>query len=61
MVEGVIWKIAKRRDTRNKHKFVEWKDIIPKTSIILFDFELTSTGRLRKATTEHLQKLYSEN
>ena len=34
-------------------------EVIPKASIILYDFELTATGHNKKATIEHLQKLYT--
>ena len=47
------------RRERQKKK-VPWTDWIPKTSILLFDFELTKTMRLRKATVEHLKNIYSE-
>jgi len=33
---------------------------LPKSCITLFDFELTSTKHLRKATIEHLRKAYSD-
>ena len=54
------WKVSKQRDPRNKRKMIDWKDTIPKTSIILFDFELTATNHLRKRTVEHLKKTYTE-
>ena len=50
------WKGAKRRDPHNKRKLIDWTDTIPKASIILFDFELTSTNHLRKKSIEHLKK-----
>ena len=54
------WKGAKQRDPQNKRKLVDWTDTIPKASIILFDFELTSTNHLRKKTIEHLKNTYAE-
>ena len=54
------WKVACHRDLQNPRKMVDWKDILPKSCIILFDFELTSTKHLRKATIEHLRKAYSD-
>ena len=36
----------------------QWSDWVPKDSIILFDFELTATNRLRKTTAEHLKRKY---
>ena len=53
------WKVARHRDPQNRRKMVDWKDILPKSCIILFDIELTSTNHLRKATIEHLRKAYS--
>lgn len=51
------WKVARHRDPQNRRKMVDWKDILPKSCIILFDFEqLTSTKHLRKAMIEHLRK-----
>ena len=32
------WKVAKRKEGR---ALVEWTDTVPKTSVILYDFELT--------------------
>jgi len=50
------WKIAKRKEGRT---IVDWTDTVPKSAVILFDFELTSTNRLRKATIQHLKDTYS--
>ena len=41
-------------------KKVEWRDSIPKTSVILYDFELTKTKHLRKATITHLKRAYEQ-
>ena len=54
------WRVAKQSDPRNKRKMVDWTDTIPKASIILFDFELTTTNHLRKRSIEHLKKAYAE-
>ncbi len=54
------WKEAKVQDPITRRKKIDWKDTVPKSSIILFDFELTSAGNLRKATIEHLKKAYDE-
>jgi len=51
------WKTAKRKQGRY---MVEWKDTVPKSSIILFDFELTPANKLRKATVQHLKDAYSK-
>ena len=53
-------RVTKQRDPRNKRKMVDWTDTIPKASIILFDFELTTTNHLRKRSIEHLKKVYAE-
>ena len=54
------WKIARHRDPKNKRRLVDWTDIVPKSSILLFDFKLTSKNHLRKSSVEHLKKIYSE-
>ena len=46
------WKIAKKKEGRN---LIDWTDTIPKSSLILFDFQLTKSNRLQKATVEHLK------
>ena len=50
------WKI---RDPENRRKIIDWVDTIPKNSIILFAFELTQKGHLRKCTVAKLQEEYS--
>ena len=54
------WRVAKHLDPKNRRKMVEWKDRIPKASVILYDFKLTATNHLRKATINHLKKAYLE-
>ena len=51
------WKVAKKRERRT---LVDWVDTVPKSSVILFDFQLTKTNRLRKATIEHLKEEYTK-
>ena len=53
------WRVVKQLDHNNHRKKFEWKDIIPKSSIILFEFKLTSNNHLRKLTVDHL-KTYLE-
>ena len=53
------WKTARQIDPRNRRKKIDWTDIIPKASVLLFAFEFTSTNRLRKTTVEHLKKKYA--
>ena len=48
------------QDAENKRKKVPWTDWVPKESIILFDFTLTQTNRLRKSTVNHLKSKYDE-
>ncbi|XP_064397846.1 uncharacterized protein LOC135344551 [Halichondria panicea] len=54
------WKVARRQDPENKRKRIEWEDSVTKSSILLYDFQLTSTGHLRKKTIEHLKSVYQE-
>ena len=51
------WKVAKKKEGCT---FVDWADTVPKSSIILFDFQLTKTNRLRKATIQHLKVAYTK-
>ena len=51
------WKPWRLRQGRTS---VDWEDEIPKSSILLYDFELTQSGHLRKRTIEHLKSAYSE-
>jgi len=54
------WRVAKQLDPKNHRKKFDWKDIIPKSSIVLFDFKVTSNIHLRKLTVDHLKKTYLE-
>ena len=49
----LCWKVAKRKEGRT---LVDWADSVPKSSILLFNFQLTKTNRLRKAIIEHLKE-----
>ena len=49
------WKAAKKKEGRT---IVDWTDTVPKSAVILFDFKLTTTNRLRKATIQHLKETY---
>ena len=49
------WKVAKKKEGRTT---VDWTDTVPKSAVILFDFQLTATNRLRKATVQHLKETY---
>ena len=48
------WKPCKKRSWR---QFVNWEDAVSKSSIILYDFELTKT-HLKKSTVSHLKEIY---
>ena len=50
------WKPWKIRDPSNRRKIIDWTDTIPLSSIILFAFELTKTGHLRKKKLVNLKK-----
>jgi len=54
------WRVAKQPDPKNRRKMFDGKDIVPKSSIVLFDFKLTSNNHLRKLTVNHLKKAYLE-
>ena len=53
------WHIARQRDPANRRKMVDWTDTLPRESILLFAFELTSSKHLRKPTISHLKNTYS--
>ena len=52
------WKPAK---VRNGRQWEDWVSTVHTSSIILYDFKLTSTGRLRKTCVHHLKRKYEEN
>ena len=54
------WRVAKQLDPKNRRKKFDWKDIVPKASIILFNIKLTSNTHLRKLTVDRLKKTYLE-
>ena len=41
-------------------KNVAWEDSVPRSSILLYDFELSTAGRLRKPTVGHLKEAYKQ-
>ena len=47
------WKLQRGK------KVVPWEDTIPKGPIILYDFQLSAKGDLRKTTIEHLKASYN--
>ena len=54
------WRVAKQLDPKNRRKKFDGKDIVPKSSIILFDFKATSNNHLTKLTVDRLKKAYLE-
>ena len=52
--------MAKQLDPKNHKKKFDWKDIVPKSPIILFDFKPTSNNNLRKLRVDHLKKTHLE-
>ena len=55
-----LWKPWKVRDATNRRKVVDWVDRIPKVSILLFGFTLTTTKHLRRKTIERLKEEYNK-
>lgn len=49
------WTPAKRKEGR---QWVEWIDEVSKEHIILFDFTLTGSGKLRSHSVRHLKQHY---
>ena len=49
------WDVLKKREGR---VYTEWIEEVPKDDVLLFDFELTSSGKLRSATVTELKRVY---
>ena len=49
------WSICKRREGQ---RYIEWQEEVPKESVVLFDFQLTSSGKLRTVTVRELKRIY---
>ena len=49
------WAVCKRREG---HSNVEWTEEVQKAAVVLFDFQLTRTGKLRSATVRELKRVY---
>ena len=44
----------------DRRRKVDWKDNLTKSSILLYDFELTKTKHVRNASIEYLTKIYQQ-
>ena len=44
------WHPTKQQDPEDMSNVIDWTDVVPKSSIILYNFTLTSTGYWRKST-----------
>lgn len=51
------WTVMKVKAKRGN---IEWKDSVPKCSIILYGFELTKGHKLRKSTVDALKSSYDQ-
>lgn len=49
------WSICKKREGQ---RMVEWTEEVDKSTVVLFDFQLTSSGKLRQATVRELKRVY---
>ena len=49
------WSTCKRREGQ---RHIEWQEEVPKASVVLFDFQLTPSGKLRQATVRELKRVY---
>ena len=57
---------ARRRPVENPNqqlsegqRHIEWQEEVPKESVMLFDFQLTSSGKLRRqVTVRELKRVY---
>lgn len=48
------WSVCKREGQRH----IEWQEEVPKAAVVLFDFQLTQSGKLRQATVRELKRVY---
>ena len=49
------WSVCKRREGQ---RHIEWQEEVPKAAVVLFDFQLTPSGKLRQATVRELKCVY---
>ena len=49
------WSVCKRREGQ---RHIEWQEEVPKAAVVLFDFQLTQSGKLRQATVRELKRVY---
>ena len=49
------WSICKKRQGQ---RMIEWTEEVDKSAVVLFDFQLTTTGKLRQATVRELKRVY---
>ena len=58
MVEGNIFYSMESMKIKEGQKTVDWTDEILRSAVLLYDFELTKSGHLRKRTIELLKVSY---
>lgn len=49
------WSVCKRREGQ---RHIEWQEEVPKAAVVLFDFQLMQSGKLRQATERKLKRVY---
>ena len=54
------WEYYKIPDERDRRRKVNWEQNIPRSSILLYNFQLTKTKHLRKKTISKLKELYAQ-
>lgn len=47
--------VCKRREGQ---RHIEWQEEVPKAAVVLFDFQMTQSGKLRQATVRELKRVY---
>lgn len=47
--------VCKRREGQ---RHIEWQEEVSKAAVVLFDFQLTQSGKLRQATVRELKRVY---
>lgn len=47
--------VCKRREGQ---RHIEWQEEVSKAAVVLFDFQMTQSGKLRQATVRELKRVY---
>ena len=57
---SMSWTYCKVQDPNDRRRKVDWKQNVPRNSILLYNFTFTKTKHLRKKTVSQLKELYAK-